>query len=552
MGFYLLTKPNTFTQITIKQLKMRILKPIFISASLALVLSSCSPALAPMVSTNAANIDKTPIKTTPLKEEDLKRWSHLDLAKDTIPGMSVDRAYKELLKGKKGSKIIVAVIDSGIDIDHEDLKGKIWTNTKEIAGNNKDDDNNGFIDDVHGWNFLGESNNENLELTRIVKKGPTAPNYAEAKATLDEKIAEMMQYKPQMDMISKADKAIKAHLKKDIYTVDDSKKITTTDSSLNQSKMIMISVASQIGDSFQEDLKEQINQVYDMLNYNLNVNFDGRKLVGDNPDDINDKKYGNANVKGPDVEDALHGTHVAGIIAQIRGNGKGGDGVVANNVEIMAVRAVPNGDEYDKDIALAIRYAVDNGAKVINGSFGKDYSPHKEWVFEAIKYAASKDVLIVHAAGNDGKDLDLEPNFPNDEVDGKEISNNFMSIGALNKEFGANIVADFSNYATKNVDIYSPGNEIYATIPNNKYKYLQGTSMASPNAAGVAALVRSYYPKLTAAQVKQILMDSGTPISKEVILGEKKEKRSFTNASKSGKIVNAYNAILMAEKMSKK
>lgn len=531
---------------------MKLIKPIYVSAFAALILSSCSPKLAPMVSTNATNIDKLPLKTSVVKEDDLKRWSHLDLSKDTIPGMSTDKAYSEFLKGKKGTKVVVGVIDSGIDIDHEDLKGKIWVNSKEIAGNNKDDDNNGYVDDINGWNFLGDSNDENLELTRIVKKGPSAPNYAEAKKALDKQYGEMMQYKPQMDMISKADKAIKTHLNKELYTVEDLKKISTTDSALNQNKMIMLSVASQVGPNFHSDLKEQMDQVYDMLNYNLNVKHDGRKAVGDNPDDINDKKYGNGNVKGPDVTDGLHGTHVAGIIAQIRGNGKGGDGVIADNVQIMALRAVPNGDEYDKDIALAIRYAADNGAKVINGSFGKDYSPNKEWVWEAIKYAASKDVLIIHAAGNDGKDLDLEPNFPNDEVNGKEISNNFMSIGALNKEYGANMVANFSNYATNNVDIYSPGNEIYATIPNNKYKYLQGTSMASPNVAGVAALVRSYYPNLTAAQVKQIIMDSGTPITTEVVLGEKKEKRSFTNASKSGKIVNAYSALLMAEKMSKK
>ena len=531
---------------------MKLIKPIYVSAFAALILSSCSPALAPMVSTNATNIDKLPLKTSPVKEDDLKRWSHLDLAKDTIPGMSTDKAYNEFLKGKKGTKVVVGVIDSGIDIDHEDMKGKIWVNSKETAGNNKDDDNNGYVDDINGWNFLGDSNDENLELTRIVKKGPSAPNYAEAKKALDKQYGEMMQYKPQMDMISKADKAIKTHLNKELYTVEDLKKISTTDSALNQNKMIMISVASQVGPNFHEDLKDQMDQVYDMLNYNLNVKHDGRKIVGDNPDDINDKKYGNGNVKGPDVKDGLHGTHVAGIIAQIRGNGKGGDGVIADNVQIMALRAVPNGDEYDKDIALAIRYAADNGAKVINGSFGKDYSPNKEWVWEAIKYAASKDVLIIHAAGNDGKDLDLEPNFPNDEVNGKEISNNFMSIGALNKEYGVNMVANFSNYASRNVDIYSPGNEIYATIPNNKYKYLQGTSMASPNVAGVAALVRSYYPNLSAAQVKQILMDSGTPITTEVVLGEKKEKRSFTNASKSGKIVNAYNALLMAEQMSKK
>ena len=530
---------------------MKLIKPFFISGVVALALTSCSPSLAPMVGTNSANIDKTPLKTTPVKEDDLKRWSHLDLVKDTIPGMSVDKAYNELLKNKKGKKVIVGVIDSGIDISHEDLKGKIWTNKKEIAGNNKDDDNNGYIDDINGWNFLGESNDENLELTRIVKNGPNTPGYAEAKAELDAKLAEMNQQKPQVDMIAKADKDIRTHLKKEVYTLADLKSITTTDANLNQSKMIMTSVATQAGEGFQDEIKEYIDYVYKQLNYNLNVNHNGRKLVGDNPNDINDKKYGNGNVKGPDVTDGLHGTHVAGIIAQVRGNGKGGDGVI-NNVEIMALRAVPNGDEYDKDIALAIRYAVDNGAKVINGSFGKDYSPQKEWVWEAIKYAASKDVLIVHAAGNDAKDIDTEPNFPSDEVNGKEIADNFLSIGALNKEYGTNIIASFSNFGKINVDVFAPGNQIYATIPNNKYKYLQGTSMASPNAAGVAALIRSYYPNLTASQVKHILMDSGTPISANVVVGEQKNAIPFSNTCVSGKIVNAYNALLMAEQMSKK
>lgn len=530
---------------------MKSIKPLFISAIIAIALSSCSPKLVPIIATNPANIDKTPLKTTALKQEDLKRWSHLDLVKDTVPGMSVDRAYALLLKGKKGKKIIVGVIDSGLDIDHEDLKGKIWINKKEIAENGKDDDGNGYIDDVHGWNFLGEATDENLESTRIVKKGDDgSATYKEAKAELDSKLSEVMQKKPQVDMIASADKDIKNHLKKDVYTVEDLKKITTTDASLNKSKMIMTNIANQAGAGFQDEIKSYIDYVYGQVNYNLNVNFNGRK-TGDNPEDLTSKFYGNGNVKGPDVKDAEHGTHVAGIIAQIRGNEKGGDGVVAKNVLILPVRAVPNGDEYDKDIALAIRYAVDNGAKVINGSFGKDYSPHKEWVWDAIKYAASKDVLIVHAAGNDSKDIDVEPNFPTDEKDGVEIADNLITIGALNFEYGSKLAADFSNFGAKNVDVFAPGVKIYATVPNGKYKYENGTSMASPNAAGVAALIRSYYPKLTASQVKHILMDSGTPITTQVALGENKEATSFTNASKSGKIINAYNALIMAAAMSK-
>lgn len=532
---------------------MKLIKNLGLTAFTILALSSCGTSK--MIPTNVANIDKLPLKISPIKESDLKRWSHLDLIKDTIPGMSVDRAYAELLKNKKGVKVIVGIVDSGVDIDHEDLKSVIWTNPKEIPGNKIDDDKNGYIDDVHGWNFLGNDVNESLEMTRIVKKGDDgSQNYKDAKIAFDKKLEEIQGSKQQVDFIFKAKQTVSDYLKKENYTLDEVKAITTTDATLKQSKQVMISIIGQTGSEFNSDLNEFKEQVYDMLNYNLNLEFDGRKVIGDNPEDINDKYYGNNTVYGPDKKHALHGTHVAGIIAQVRNNNLGGDGV-ANNVQILTVRAVPNGDEYDKDIALGIRYAVDNGAKVINGSFGKSFSPHKQWVYDAIKYAESKDVLIVHAAGNDGLDIDLpaNKNYPNDSDDGKtEFAYNMITVGALNTTYGSGLVANFSNYGSINVDVFSPGVKIYATVPNNKYKYLEGTSMAAPNVAGVATLIRSYYPSLTAAQVKQILMDSGTPATLTVTLGETDEKRSFTNASKSGKMVNAYNALLMAEKMSKK
>ena len=532
---------------------MKHLKSIYFLSLLLLVLSSCNSTKIPvLVATNSASIDKTPLKTTPLKEADLQRWSNLDLVKDTVPGMSVDKAYTQFLKGKKGVQVIVGVVDSGLDVDHVDLKGHIWVNKKEIPNNKIDDDKNGYVDDVNGWNFLGDATAENLELTRLVKKGDDGSEaYKTAKTALDTKLAEIAPQKQQVDFIVNADKTIRTHLKKEKYTTDDLKKITATETEIATAKNVMLSIASQAGANFQDDINDFKNQVYDMINYNLNVNFTGRK-TGDNPDTMDMKFYGNGNVKGPNVEDALHGTHVAGIIAQIRGNKLGSDGVCANAV-IMSVRCVPNGDEADKDIALGIRYAVDNGAKVINGSFGKDFSPHKEWVWEAIKYAESKDVLIVTAAGNDGKDIDVETTYPTDSPNkNTEIVDNYLCIGALNFECGSKLVASFSNFGSKNVDIYAPGMKIYATVPNNKYKMEQGTSMASPNVAGVAALIRSYYPSLTASQVKHIIMDSGTTLTTEVILGEAKENRPFTNASKSGKIVNAYNALIMAEQMSKK
>jgi cell wall-associated protease len=531
------TKDFIFTPIQ-KKIHMKMRVPLFLLIAMFSLTIYAQP------------INQNFTKKAPLTEQELKRWSYLDLEKDTIPGMSVDKAYTELLKNKKSTTVIVGVIDTGVDINHEDLKSVIWTNKKEIPNNGKDDDKNGFKDDVHGWNFLGNSNNENLEMTRILKKGDDgSETYKKALADYTENYNEIMEAKENVDVLLKADKTVRDFLKKDDYTIAELKDMASVKFELYDSKRIMLSYATQKGASFHEDLKSYKDYVYDQLNFNLNKDFNARKLVGDNPEDINDKKYGNNVVYSKEREDSLHGTHVAGIIAQVRNNGVGGDGV-ADNVVIMPIRAVPNGDEYDKDVALAIRYAVDNGAKVINGSFGKDFSPHAQWVYDAIKYAASKDVLIIHAAGNDAKDIDIEPNFPTDAVNGAEISDNVLTVGALNYEYGEKVVAKFSNYGKQNVDVFAPGVKIYAAVPGNKYKYLQGTSMASPNAAGVAALIREYYPNLKATQVKQILMQSGTPLDLEVKVDEKQIKIPFSETSISGKIVNAYNALKMAEEMS--
>lgn len=532
-----------------------------ISAVSVLALASCGTSKKVYdISAMAVQSTANSTKKAPIKEADLKRWSHLDIQKDTIPGMSVDKAYAELLKDKTGVKVIVGVVDSGVDIEHEDLKSVIWTNKNEIANNGIDDDKNGYIDDIHGWNFLGDIVKENLEYERILAKSVVVDEatFKEAQKTYDDKVKEAQQDKTQLENmltgLTKADGILIKHLGKSTYTTDEVNTIESQDKEINQSKNIMKRMLS-FGLSIL-DLKAEIQKELDGSNKLLrdnNWSTDYRKVLGDNPNDFKDKKYGNNNVMGPDKEKALHGTHVSGIIAQTRNNTLGGDGV-ANNVEIMPVRAVPDGDEYDKDVALAIRYAVDNGAKIINTSFGKYFSPQKIWVYNAIKYAAKKDVLIVHSAGNESKDNDKEINYPNDH-DGKdkEFADNLITIGALNFELGDKVVANFSNYGTKNVDVYAPGVKIYATTPNNTYKYLQGTSMASPNVAGVAALIRSYYPKLKASQVKHILMDSGVSVSTTLMVGEEgKESRTFASLSKSGKIVNAYNALLLAEKMSKK
>jgi cell wall-associated protease len=530
---------------------MKLIKLTYLSLIAAITLS---------LSANAQSTEKVAVaKKGALTENELKRWSHLDLVKDSIPGMSVDKVYSELLKGKTSTPVIVGIVDSGVDIEHEDLKSVVWTNKKEIPGNNIDDDKNGYVDDVHGWNFLGNITKENLEYERILmnKKLVDEATYLKAKAINDGKIEEANQTKFQIELAlngtKKADEKLTKLLGKPTYTAEELDAIDSTDPEVVQSKAIMkqmLAYGLSVADLKKEIEKELESYIKVQSGENLKTNY--RKVLGDNPDNIKDTKYGDNNVMGPDKEEILHGTHVAGIVAQVRNNKIGGDGI-ANNVQILTVRAVPDGDEYDKDIALGIRYAVDNGAKVINGSFGKAFSPHKQWVYDAIKYAESKDVLIVHAAGNDAKDIDKEDNFPNDSDDKiTEFADNMITVGALNYEYGTNVVADFSNYGKLNVDVFAPGVKIYASTPNNTYQFLQGTSMASPNVAGVAALIRSYYPTLTAKQVKHILMESGTAITTSVAVGGDPEKsRLFSELSKSGRMVNAYNAMVMAEKLAK-
>lgn len=536
---------------------MKLNRKLSIACTLiAATIISCG-APAAIISTPVENINTSPLKVIELTKSEKQNWGHLDLEKDTIPGMAIDRAYKEIIKGKKGKTTIVAIIDSGIDIDHEDLDGVIWTNTKEIPNNGKDDDNNGYVDDIHGWNFLGDAYNEQLEMTRIVAKEDTnASRYNEAKAKFDkdyqDALAGKNQYEQIYNRLNGAHKKLTAYFKKDDYTKKDTDAVKAeTDTELkNAIQMANLAYAnglSSLKDAI-KDVKGGLEYYSDQLNYNLNKSFKGRK-TGDNPDIFDDKPgYGNGNVK-PVKKSESHGTHVAGIVAAERNNGKGANGV-ANNVKIMSLRAVPNGDEYDKDIAKAIRYAVDNGAKVINGSFGKSFSPHSDWVHDAIKYAAKNDVLIVHAAGNSGEDIDTAYNFPSDNINGKEIADNYISVGALAPKFGSKMVATFSNYGDQNVDVFAPGAQIYSTFPENDYETIGGTSMAAPGVAGIAALIRSQYPKLTAKQVKNVILSSGLKLTTKVVVGgDANDVRAFSELSKSGTIVNAFNALIMASKL---
>ena len=560
---------------------MRILKPIFYTAIAGLIFTSCKSSISTIaVPVGSDAIVNVTAKKGTLSEDEKNRWSHADLEKDSIPGMSIAKAYT-FLEGKKGVIVIVGIADSGVDIEQEDLKDVVWTNTKEIAGNNKDDDKNGYIDDIHGWNFLGNKegkivNADQLEITRIVKTGmdkfgnKKASEIAEADKT---EFEEFLKIKEEFDKVATAKQEEISNLKKTeerinqieasfiaVNKIIGKENITIED--LKEVKPENPAAAAQIADvtnllkrgMSQSGIKEYKKRLSDYLKKqeegkSYDLDFNARQTLGDNLEDLNDKFYGNNNVIGSkDLE--IHGTHVAGIVAASRNNDKGVNGV-DNNVKIMAVRVVPDGDEHDKDVALGIRYAVDNGAKVINTSFGKGYSPNKEWVYAAIKYAAKKDVLIVNAAGNDGANIDVEKTFPNDSKDLlSEISDNVITIGAMSLHYDEKLPASFSNYGKINVDVFAPGVDIYSTFPKDEYQAISGTSMAAPSTAGVAALVRSYYPKLSASQVKHILMNSGVKINFDVIKpGTKDEKVPFADLSVSGRIVNAYNALKMADRI---
>lgn len=546
-------------------------KKLILGLSLAVVLASCSTTknihnmAVPEGSIVAVSI---PAKQGEMSKDEIQKWPHADISADSIPGMSLSKAYN-FVADKKATTILVAVVDSGIDITHEDLKDQAWTNNDEIAGNGIDDDKNGYIDDIHGWNFLGGEGTatpEQLEVTRIYKKlnakfGSKTEDqisnsdkkeyafYQKVKKDFEKRIVEAKSnyeyYQKTVKYLTSAHEETVKKLGKENYTMAD---LNTLDE-VDRSPILMQIVgnggtAVEVLDQLEGGLKYYGSQV----NVMYNLDFNGR-TTGDNAYDIKDVPYGNGFTIGS-LDDEMHGTHVTGIILATRNNGKGMNGV-AKNVKLISVRTVPDGDEYDKDVALAIRYAVDNGAKVINMSFGKSYSPNPEWVYDAIKYAASKDVLLVHAAGNDGKNIDKSDNFPNDAEDKiNEFSDNVITVGAMTRHYDENLVATFSNYGKLNVDIFAPGLEIYSTIPKNEYKSIQGTSMAAPEVVGVAALIRSYYPQLSASQVKHILMNSGIKIDFDVLLPKGDGKKvPFSDLSVSGRVLNAYNALKMADQM---
>ena len=512
----------------------------------------------------------------------LQNWHHKDILDDSIPGISLDKAYETLLKNKKGSSVIVAVIDMEIAIEHEDLKDNIWINNAEIPANGKDDDNNGYVDDIHGWNFLGNLNGEsilfsNYEYTRIIKKfnsvfeGKVIDDisaerqkdfltYKRAQEQYNQRMEYALKDKQFADIYENGYNAAKVALKSyfpngefSIRKIDSIKALETIDETL-KGHLDFMSTFLQVGFT-ETSLKNAALKARERIDKLLNLEYNEREITGDDPEDITDIGYGspvlNANTALLD-----HGIQVAGILAASRANATGAKGI-SDNIEIMPLCISPYGDEHDKDMALAIRYAVDNGAKIINISSSKEFSLHLNWIHDALKYAEANDVLIVTSAGNNNHDLDKPGNFnyPEDSTeDGIELVSNFIKVGAITyaKEFKR----PDSNYGKKSVDIFAPGIDIYTTSPQKaeKYTYFNGTSAATPIVSGVAALIRSYYPELSAVAVKEVILQSGVSYNIDIEIKQKDDSKKavpFSELSRSGKLVNAYNALIMVEKITK-
>ena len=505
-------------------------------------------------------------------------WFNLDPNENRVLGVSTEKAY-EYLKNRPSKTVVVAIIDSGIDIEHEDLKDKIWNNEKEIPGNGQDDDKNGYVDDIHGWNFIGGKDGQNVEhdtqeLTRLYvqlrdkfegkggakrqkqrKEKQNFALYQNIKVQYDKELketeAQYSQFQQLFGAFQNATTILRNHLNKEDFTLEELMKLNSTNQQVNQAKAIMLFMAE--NKFTKETFAEGEDYFMNKLKYNLNPNYNPRNIVGDNYNNINEKHYGNNDVTGAFAE---HGTHVAGIIGANRTNNLGIKGI-ADNIKIMVIRAVPNGDERDKDVANAIYYAVNNGAQVINMSFGKEYSPDKEAVDAAIKYAGDKGVLLVHAAGNDGKDIDQVKNYPSRIIAPNKEVKGWIEVGASSWGGNDKLVGEFSNYGKKSVDVFAPGVDINSTVPKQQYKSNSGTSMAAPVTTGISALLLSYYPNLTAVQVRDIILQStlkykDLKVNKPGAEGDKPELVKLEDLSVTGGIVNAYEAVKLADSISGK
>jgi cell wall-associated protease len=546
------------------------MKRIALLVSAAALVSACAPATpttapSPAPATTVPTPAPSPAPAAAAPKEAPLNWHLLDATADGLAGISALRAERELLKDRQPQRVItVAVIDGGVDTAHAALKGHLWLNAKDVPGNGRDDDNNGYVDDTRGWNFIGGKDGKNVaedtyEVTRLAAlcSDSSAAGRARMPAPYRDKcpviLAEVSKEHGEAqqtltnvlqieELYSKIVPILKRASASDSLTTAIVTAIRASNDTVRQARQVYLGLAAQ--GITPADVDEAKKAYSSRAKFGYNTSFNPREIVGDDYPGTQVRNYGNRDITGPD---ASHGTHVAGIIGAVRDWGGTG---IAQNVRIMGIRAVPDGDERDKDVANAIRYAVDNGAHIINMSFGKGYSPYKSLVDDAVRYADSKGVLMVHAAGNDGENTSEKSSFPTPDYSTGGRAVNWIEVGASSWKGRDSLVANFSNFSKEKVDVFAPGEDIYSTVPGGGYKANSGTSMASPVVAGVAALLMSYFPNLTAAETKRIILESSTRLPNQLVArpGEQGGTVKFGDLSATGGIVNVFAAVQMAQK----
>lgn len=540
---------------------------------------------------------------TPKKQSDLD-WYNCSFDQDGVYGAEVNKAYEFLKEKKIKKRPVVALIGTGLDVEHEDLKQAVWVNPKEKA-NGKDDDKNGLVDDINGWNFLGGKDGRVMET--ITREGDREffrlkDKYADyitsngeffkiidGKRTLvpaPENLSEYVYYKtrvlPESEIAKKyggwqIGYVIREYgdkFKSELETKYPGQKITKeqfqTCYDPNGPVDTLRDIAfTLIALGFQVYKTEDLSVVYEnfvmtaveraeveYMNVLKRYGNDGREdVIGDNYLDIKDTRYGNNVLL---TSDAALGTMQAGVIGARRGNARGGDGIM-DQARIMALRVMAGkGEPYLKDMALAIRYAVDHQADVIVLPQQNTLYPEmqKKWMEEAIRYAEDEDVLVIVPAWELSLDLSKQLFFPNRWMtDGKELTN--LMVVASSDKYGNPSMN--SNYGAKELDLYAPGVSVYAAYTGDTYQTGTGMGLASASVAGVAALIKAYYPNLTGSQIRDILLASvtsrkGVEVEKGIEVGGKKTQDLFLfdDLCLSGGILNAYQAVVAASKLAGK
>jgi subtilisin family serine protease len=485
-----------------------------------------------------------------------ENWHHL-APEDGVFGAAIERAHAAAREsGLRPARrpITIALIGGGIDISHKAISDIIWVNRRERRINGRDNDRNGWIDDRHGWNFLGNdtmtinslSTMGDREFLRLKDKYNHFLFVEDGIAYMfDDELGALVETEPPADMeefeyflrvVTESElaetnrgvmlaKAVVWYIRE----IGHSMRMAYPERVLTRTDFGEFVRAQQSTTAMQDALFAFIDLMFMSANtedWNTMAAFADtefipiqelrheramarrfpreRELIGDDPNDLNDKGYGNNNLL---ANNALRNTMIAGIIGA--GGGQSEIRGITNNVQIMTLRIEADfGEPYMKDMALAIRYAVEQGADIIQlGATNRLFPRHQShWVEEALRYAEQRNVLVVIPVRDLSSNLDDFPFYPNRNLSTGTLSN-IITVAASDSLGNPFLWANFSE---TELDIFAPGVEIKSAMPGNRYAIDSGSAYAAAMVTGVAAFIKNYFPQITPAQMRQLLIDTVT------------------------------------------